>query len=209
MYKDTFAVTPECIIVYPSIFEPESFKGGEEKYRGQLLIDKTADISALKAAIIAAIRMKFPGKDKEFLKTLRHPIRDGAEKAVDKDGKPDPTSFYYNRLFMTVKSDFQPQIVDKFNQPILDPKAIYGGCRVVVAVSFFGYSHLGNHGVSSSMRAIMKIADGDPIGGGRLDTGQVFAAYIDKTIPQDMLRNNPAFASKPDYYSDAADNIGF
>jgi hypothetical protein len=110
---------------------------------------------------------------------------------------------------MTVKSDFQPQVVDRSNQPILDPKAIYGGCRVVVAVTFFGYGHLGNHGVSCSMRAIMKIADGDSIGGGRLDTGQVFAAYIDKTTPQDMLRNNPALTSKPDYYSDAADNIGF
>ena len=118
-------------------------------------------------------------------------------------------NLFRKRLFMTVKSDFQPQIVDKFNQPILDPKAIYGGCRVVVAVAFFGYGHLGNYGVSCSMRAIIKIADGDPIGGGRLDTGQVFAAYIDKTTPQDMLRNNPAFASKHDYYSDAADNIGF
>jgi len=209
MNKDTFAVTPECTIVYPSIFEPESFKGGEEKYRAVLLFDKSSDLSALKTAIIAARSLKFPGKDSEFFKTLKYPIRDGSVKAVDKDGKPDPTSFYHDRLFMTVKSDFQPQVVDKSNLPILDPKAIYGGCRVVVAVAFFGYGHLGNYGVSCSMRAIMKIADGDPIGGGRLDTGQVFAAYIDKTTPQDMLRNNPALISKPDFYSDAADNIGF
>ena len=209
MNKDTFAVTPECTIVYPSIFEPESFKGGEEKYRAVLLIDKTSDLSALKAAIIAARSVKFPGKDSEFFKTLRYPIRDGSERAVDKDNKPDPTSFYHNRRYLSVNSNYMPQIVDKFNQPILDPKAIYGGCRVVVAVTFFGYDRLGNRGVSCSMRAIMKIADGDPIGGGRLDTGQVFAAYIDKTTPQDMLKNDPAFTSKPGSYSDAADDIPY
>ena len=184
-------------MVWPSILEPESFKGGEKKFRAVLLIDKTSDLSALKAAIIAARSVKFPGKDSEFFKTLRYPIRDGAEKAVDKDGKPDPKSFYYNRLFMTVKSNFQPQIVDKFNRPILDPKAIYGGCRVVMAVAFTGYDHLGNRGVSCSMRAIIKIADGDPIGGGKLDTGMVFAAYIGKTTP----------ISKS--FPDAADDIPF
>jgi hypothetical protein len=46
------------------------FQGGEEKYRAVLLFDKTSDLSALKAAIIAARSVKFPGKDREFLKTL-------------------------------------------------------------------------------------------------------------------------------------------
>lgn len=208
MNKDAFAVTPECTIVWPSIFEPESFKGGEEKYRAVLLIDKTSDLSELKAAITAARALKFPGKDSEFLKTLRYPIRDGSEKAVQ-DGKPDPTSFFYNRRYLSVNSNFMPQIVDRLDQPILDPKAIYGGCRVVAAVAFFGYDHLGNRGVSCSMRAIMKISDGDPIGGGKLDTGQVFAAYIDKTTPQDMLKKDPALISKLGSYSDAADDISF
>ena len=153
MNKKTPTLTPECTIVWPSIFEPESFKGGPEKYRGTLLFEKTADITPLKAAIIAAMRIKFPGKDNEFLKTLRYPIRDGAEKAVGQDGRQDPTSFFHDRLFMTVKSKFQPAIVDKSNQSILDPKAIYRGCRVIVAVAFLGYDHLGNRGVSCSMGA--------------------------------------------------------
>lgn len=209
MKKDTFALSPECTIVWPSIFEPESFKGGAEQYRAVLLIDKTADISALKAAIIAARDEKFPGKDNEFFKTLRYPIRDGAEKAVDKDGKLDPTSFFHGCFYLSVKSNFQPQIVDHFNLPIIDPKVIYGGCRVVVLLQFFGYDHLGNRGVSCFMRAVMKIADGSPIGGGRLDTGQVFADYIAKATPQDMLKNDPALISKLGSYSDAADDISF
>ena len=80
---------------------------------------------------------------------------------------------------------------------------------MVVLLQFFGYDHLGNRGVSCFMRAVMKIADGSPIGGGRLDTGQVFAAYIDKTTPQDMLKNDPAFTNKPDCFSDAADDIPY
>jgi hypothetical protein len=197
MNKDTFALTPECTIVWPAIFEPESFKGGEEKYRCVLLLDQGADLSAMTAAIVAARDQKFPHKESSFYKALRYPIRDGAEKALDAEGRPDPESFFYGRRYISVKSNYQPQVVDRFNQPITDEREIYGGCRVVVLLAFFGYDTLGNKGVSCSMRAIMKMADGGPIGGGKIDTGQVFAGLINTLSPAALIQNDPDLTPVP------------
>jgi hypothetical protein len=190
MKDDKTVLTPECTLLWPALFEPESFKGGEEKYRCVLLFDEGEDLDALDKAIIAARNAKFPGKDKAFYKGLRLPYRDGNEKAVDMHGKPDKASFFYNRLYVSAKTNFQPQVVDVFNRPITDPKEVYGGCRVVALLRFYGFDHLGNRGVSCSLQAIMKMAEGTPIGGGKVDTAQAFAPFIKKPDPSGLL-NQP------------------
>jgi hypothetical protein len=180
MKQDTLALTPEATIVWPDLFEPISFNGGDEQYRATLLIEKDADLTLLVQAINAAARKKFPGQPEQFYKQLRKPIRKGAEKAVDDNGNPAPESFYHNRYFINVKSKYQPHIVNLHNEPITDPNDIYGGCVVRAYLSFFGYDHAGNTGVSCSLRALVKISDGDPIGGGKVNTGAVFASVIQK-----------------------------
>lgn len=177
---ETMALTPKATIVWPELFEPSSFNDSDEYFRAMLLIDKDQDLSPLKKAIEAAAFKKFPGQPPEFYKELRKPIRDGAEKAVNDDGSPDTESFYHNRYFMNLKSKYQPQIVNKYNEPITNPDDIYGGCIVRAYLSFFGYNHAGNKGVSCSLRGLVKIDDGDPIGGGKLDTTVAFADVIEE-----------------------------
>jgi hypothetical protein len=121
---------------------------------------------------------KFPGRPDDFYKKLRKPIRNGVEKAVKEDGGVDTESFFYNRYFINVKSKYQPQIINIYNEPITEPDEIYGGCIVRAYLSFFGFDHAGNVGVSSSLRALIKVDDGDPIGGGKVNTGEVFADVI-------------------------------
>ena len=178
MKTDLLALTPEAIIVWPELFEPSSFNSSDEYYRATLLIEKDSDLAPLEQAINAAALKKFPGQSNEFYQQLRNPIRNGALKAVDDNGNPDLESFYYNRYFMNVKSKYQPQIVNIHGEAITDPGDIYGGCIVRAYLSFFGYTHAGNTGVSCSLRALIKIADGDPIGGGKIDTKAVFADVI-------------------------------
>jgi hypothetical protein len=190
MKNDRMAKTPECTILWPAVFEPESFKDGDEKYRAVFLFDEDADLSELDAAILAARDQKFRGKDAAFLSKLNYPYRSGDEKAVDGDGKPDKKSFFYNRQYLSAKSNFQPQVVDKYNQPITNPDLIYGGCRVVALLQFYGYDHLGNRGVSCALLAIMKRDDGPPIGGGKGDTGTAFAGLIEKPASPDVLKDN-------------------
>jgi hypothetical protein len=179
MKKDTEAITPQARIVWPALFEPEAFNDSEPYYKALLLFEREADFSEIKAAIAAAARRKFPGQSDDFYKKLRKPIRNGNEKAVKENGEPDPESFYFNRLFINAKSRYQPQVVNKFNQPITDAAEVYGGCVVSACLSFFGYDYLGNKGVSAGLRAVIKIDDGEPIGGGKIDTGSVFDRFIE------------------------------
>ena len=194
MQRKTDALTPDGKIVWPALFEPESYNGSDPYYKAVLLFERDADFTEIKQAIAEAAAKKFPGKDKEFYKKLRKPLREGNEKAVNEHGLQDTESFYYNRLFMNVKSKYQPQIVDKYNQPITDPDVIYGGCIVRAYLSFFGFDHLGNKGISTSLRAIVKVDDGEPIGGGKIDTSTVFAGVIQE-VPK---LSSEAFAMADD-----------
>jgi hypothetical protein len=178
MQKETEAVTPEATIVYPDVFQPSSFKDGPEMYRCVLLIPETADLSEVKAAIKVARERKFPGQSAEFYKQLRYPIRRGEEKARTEEGYIDEGSFYFGNWFITPKSKFQPEIVDIYGKPITDQKAIYGGCKVRALLTFYGYEYLGNKGVGVTLRAVCKIADGDPIGGSKVDVKTAFGDYF-------------------------------
>jgi hypothetical protein len=178
MKQDTNALTPECTIVYPDIFEPSSFKDGPENYRCVLLIDKDADISEMTQAIRAAADRKFSAKGDGFFNNLRKPIRDGNEKAIDEEGSIDMGSFYYEKYFISPKSKYQPEIVDIYGDPITDEAKIYGGCIVRCYLSFYGYEYLGNQGVGVMLRAVVLVDDGDPIGGGKVSASTVFASVL-------------------------------
>ena len=178
MKKNPQALTPECRIVYPDLLVPTSFKDSEQQYRATFLIGKHADISELTEAIQNAAELKFPGKPTGFYATLRTPIRNGDEKAEDENGTLDKGSFFYNNLFISTKSKYQPGLIDVYGDPITDPAQIYGGCLVRASLRFYAYEYLGNRGVGVVLLAVIKIADGEPIGGGRVDPKVAFADII-------------------------------
>jgi hypothetical protein len=125
-----------------------------------------------------AAKRKFPSKDQTFYQALRHPIRNGADKAVDDRDNVDPNSFYYNRLFMNPKSKFQPQVINLYGEPISDQTQIYGGCKVRALLGFYGYEYMGNKGVGVSLQAIVKIDDGESLGGGKVDVQKAFEGVL-------------------------------
>jgi hypothetical protein len=92
-----------------------------------------------------------------------------------------------------VKSKYQPQIVNIYDEPITDPDEIYGGCIVRAYLSFYGFEYAGNIGVSSSLLALIKLDDGEPIGSGKVNTGVVFADEIQerKAVDTDSWKPEP------------------
>ena len=178
MKKNTQALTPECRLIYPDLFAPTVFKDSEEMFRATFLIDKNADISELTEAIKNAAEIKFPGKPPGFFAALRTPVRSGDEKAIDESGTLDVGSFYYNNLFISAKSKYAPGVVDVYGEGISDPAEIYGGCIVRAALRFYGFEFLSNRGVGVVLLAVIKIADAEPLGGGRVDPKVAFADII-------------------------------
>jgi len=172
----TLWLTPECVLVYPSLFEPTSFEKEEPTYSGTFLISKNADMNPAKEAIYEAFASKF-GRNSKMTGT-RYPIRDGNEKAVDENGGIDKENFYYDRWFFRAKSKWQPAIVNIYNDPIADENELYGGCIVRAYISFYGYNYMGNKGVGCGLRAVCKIEDGEPLGSGRINTAEVFGNVL-------------------------------
>ena len=193
MNDNTVALTPECIIVYPALFEPESYGNSEPNYKAKFLIDKDKDISALRNAIRAAAIKKWPSKSDEFYTKLDLPLRNGDSKATDENGNPDKSNFHYGRIFFNAKSKYQPQVVSIYNELITDPNEIYGGCVVQAYISFYGYDYMGKMGVGAGLRAVCKVADGDPLGGGRIDTASAFNSIIKE---RETFQNNPPMDSQ-------------
>ncbi|GAG76700.1 unnamed protein product, partial [marine sediment metagenome] len=60
MTKDpTLYLTPACTLVYPSLFEPSSFKNEEPVYSGTFLISKSNDITPMREAVKTAATQKW------------------------------------------------------------------------------------------------------------------------------------------------------
>ena len=172
----TLVVSPECTLVYPSLFEPSSFKNEDPTFSATFLIPKSADLQPIREAVKAAAFGKWGTGIS--LSSIRMPVRDGDEKAIDENGNVNKDSFYYNQWFIRAKSRWQPSIVNIYNMAITDPQEIYGGCVVSALLSFYGYDYMGNKGVGCGLRAVCKIEDGEPIGSGRVNTGDVFKHLI-------------------------------
>jgi hypothetical protein len=175
--ENTTYRTPPCTIVYPELFEPKAFNNGEPKYSAVFLLSKDIDRAPLWEAIKAAAVRKFGGQILENMKSLRIPIRDGDEKAVDKTGKVDKESFYFGNNFISAKSKFKPQLINLYGDPVENESEIYGGCTVQAIFNFYGYSYMGD-GVACGLQAVCKVGDGEPIGSNRVNTTEAFQGVI-------------------------------
>lgn len=162
--QPTKVITGTVRLSYAHLFEPFSFNEDQEpKFSVVLLIpkkDKTT-LKKIKAAQQAALEMgkasKFNGK---IPANWSNTLRDGDE---EKDLEDNPE--FAGHYFMTVSAKTRPGIVDRDIQPILDSTEVYSGCYARASINAFPYSVSGNKGVSFGLNHIMKVKDGDPLGG--------------------------------------------
>lgn len=145
------------------LFEATGFPGADKKFQATQIFDEGQDLSQLEAAIEAAIEKKWPGISKKDRAKLKLPIKDGNER-TDKEGKVRPE--YAGRLYVTAKSKEcdPPGVVDSSVQPIINPKAIYGGCRLRLAVSAYGWEFGPSSGVSLYLNNVQMVGEGTPFG---------------------------------------------
>jgi hypothetical protein len=163
-------VTVRAVLSYVNVFEPyiDPKKPTEPgKYKCLLLIDKDdkASVSKIKNAIAAAeeemIAKRYAGKRPK--KAIPNSFNDGDE---DRDGEE-----YENRYYINVSKQRKPQIVDKRLNPIEDREEIYSGIIANVCIEFYHYWRDDSKGV---------VADGEPLGGGRVSAHDVFEEIDDE-----------------------------
>jgi hypothetical protein len=158
------------LLSFPHVFKETASTNdkGETVYDCQFIIPKgqREDVRA----ILLAVKKVGEAKWGANWKKVRAPLRDGDKEAdeLTEDGStkgekyPERSGCY----FLNARSTKPVGVYDRQRNPILDHDAVYAGCKVKVAVTFYPYSNSGNHGIGVGLNGIQKIADGEPIGGG-------------------------------------------
>jgi hypothetical protein len=147
-------ITPYGILSFPHLFTARAAaEGATPRFSCSILFNKeqqaSAEYAALKAAVRAAIAEEWgdaKAKDAAFLKTLRNPFRDAAEKEYE---GYDP-----GMVFIAAWNNNKPGVVNLQTQPILDPADVWAGQLARLYVRPFAYQQSGNKGVSFSLQHV-------------------------------------------------------
>lgn len=158
----TKMVTGLVRLSYLHIWEAVAIEEGQDKkYSASLIIPKSdkETIAKINAAINAAKEAgktsKFGGKIPSNLKT---PLRDGDLERPDDEA-------YENSYFINANAKTQPGVVDKNIQKILNQDEVYSGCYGKASITFYAFNTSGNKGIACGLNHIMKVKDGEPLGG--------------------------------------------
>jgi hypothetical protein len=156
-------LTPKGRISYPNLAKPKAFNSKTEPmYSTDILFPKAITkkghpefdkFNALKASVDKVIKAKWGA---EPPKGLRKPFKDGDEKS-----QPE----YQDHIYMTVKSNRPPTLLDASKQNI-PGSSFYGGCFARCSLNPYAYNTAGNTGVSMGLAGVQFIADGDRFSGG-------------------------------------------
>lgn len=157
----TKVITGLVRLSYLHVWEPSAIdEGQEKKYSASLIIPKsdTATLKKINDAIDAAKeagKAKFGGKVPAKLKL---PLRDG-------DLERPEDEAYANSYFLNANAKTKPGIVDKNAAPVMDQDQVYSGCYGRASITFYAFDTKGNKGIACGLNHIMKMKDGDPLGG--------------------------------------------
>lgn len=154
--------TGKARFLYLNAWEPRKAEGSNKaQYSVCLVIPKsdTATYDAIQAAYVDVFNETVDTtlKGVKFDK-LNFPLRDG-------DTEREGDENFAGCWFLNATSIYPPLIGDKDKNVITDHSQLYSGCYGRAAVSFFAYNRQGNKGIGCGLRKLLKLEDGEKIGG--------------------------------------------
>ena len=165
-----------CRFSYAHVFQPrKNEQSGKMKYDCCIVVskdDKQA-VQLINEAIEGAkalYKEKF-GAPKGRLKTVVH---DGDE------DRPDDDTFA-GKLYINASSNRKPgvkMIEAGMLVDCLDEEEFYSGVKGAAGLRFYPYNNAGNTGISCNLDNLLKLEDGDRIGGGSMSADLAFADLV-------------------------------
>lgn len=154
---------------FPHVFESTVSQNDkkEDVYEVMILIPKsdTATIKKITDAAKAVAKDKFG----EAWTEANMPLRDGDKEKnlLTEDGTKRGEKYpeRLGHLFFTARSKRSIPVFDKDHNVITDPGQVYAGAKIALNVDLYPYTNKGNMGVGVGLNGVMKVADGEPIGG--------------------------------------------
>lgn len=171
---------------YPALFKPSAFDGNmdQAKYSTDIIIEKGSEEEAqlkLEYDNVAKKALEEKKLTRNQLTPFVRPIGTKVGILIDCDMDPDryPPEIYSGCYVMRAKSKQKPVVVDRRNTPIVEAdNAIYGGVIANVNVNLYAYNKIGT-GIAVGLNGVQKVADDEPLGGGRPSVDQMFGAADD------------------------------
>lgn len=156
-------ISPEFRVSYPNVFKARrNDLNGKDEYSLVALFKKGEDLSKMQAAAKQAIVDKWGADSSKWPKPLRSPFRDQSER--EKAGVM-PDGYEAGAIFVNMKSNNRPGIVDQNRQTVIDESKIYAGCYLRASVRFYAYDNKGNRGVACGLQNIQFLRDGESLSG--------------------------------------------
>lgn len=168
--QSTKLITGKVRLSFAKVWEAEADDYGNLWFSTAILIPKEDKETLRKyKAIIEVLKKqaeaKYGGK---LPKDFHTPLRDGDEEAEEKGDA------YVGHYFFNAKSKNRPGISKpvgkdgngktKF-QDITDTTEVYSGCYARVSLNFYLFDTKGNKGIAAGLNNIVKVQDGDFLGG--------------------------------------------
>lgn len=168
--QSTKLVTGKARLSYAKVWEAEEDDYGNFWFSSAILIpkDDRATLAKYKAIIDVLkeqAKAKYGGK---IPKDFHTPLRDGDEEVEEKG------EAYAGHYFFNAKSKNKPGIAKPIGkgtdgkpkfQEITDTTEVYSGCYAKVSVNFYLFDTKGNKGIAAGLNNIVKVQDGDFLGG--------------------------------------------
>lgn len=178
----TNVTTGEVRLSYVHLFKPHAaVPGQEEKFSATILVPKsdTATKARIDAAIEAAKQKGIANKwNGQCPPIVPIPVYDG-DGTRPSDGMPFGPECKGHWVFTaSCKADYPPEVVDRNQNPIINQSEIYSGVYAYVNVEFFPYLFGGaKKGIGCSLGPVMKVRDGEPLGGSAPTAAQAFGSF--------------------------------
>lgn len=160
----TQCTTGKVRFSYVKVFNPEQQDDGSMRYSVTLLIPKsdTATVQKLKACMKAA-QDRYSERHNGTAAPKKHSLHDGDGNRPSDD---EPyTEEYHGHWCITVSSKDKPVIIDRDKTPITDRQELYSGCYGRAVINAYCYDTKGKKGISFGLNGLMKLHDGEPLGG--------------------------------------------
>ena len=169
----TSVVTGKVRLSFVNIHKPRKNDRDEDVYSVTAIVPKsdTATMTAIRNAIAAAARKKFPGKPDTFYKALKHVVYDGD--GVRPNGEEFGPECKGCWVFTASTSD-RPGCVDENLQPLMEP--IKSGDYGRVQVNAYGFDTAGNRGVTFGLQNVQLLERGESLSG-REDAATAFGGF--------------------------------
>ena len=164
------------LATFVHLLEPDDF-GGHEKYTVTVIIPKSdkKTVKAVKEAIKAAMDRgaaeTFKGKN---MKKAHNPLKDGNDEDAEK------YEYYKDAYVLKFSTTQKPNVIDRGRNKLTEDEDVYSGMMIYVSGAAFPFFTDGSWGVSMILGNVVKVDDGERIGGGGFDLEDEFGDDLDE-----------------------------